>query len=491
MRGRKTRILFHDLVYQRRLNDWIVGYERTGSFLTMEDLGVNIIRYLKHHSLEEAEQKFPSYNVREFIKVCKKAGLIHKIGHRVADHKRPITDFLSLPPEKIRFLTSPLAAGSFIGLALTGIILLLIDSRVLPRPTWLFTTGVIGIDLVLALIIYWVILLLHEIGHYLALQATGHKTGISIVSTWHYLVPYTDISNARFLHKKQRIGVYIAGLVADMALFSLSTILWVAGVAPFFFKLVSLLVFINILFEISPTRNSDLIRVLSQHYEVHDLLKNTWSYIKKSCPCTKDKITKEEERAAEALPALLFGFIVLLSVIIGYIIPIAIEILSASTKTLLAAALAKDAALYVDGMIALLLIIIFLSFMFIGMVRQHKAVRNSITTWFLVLLSVITGFAGAFILSVAMMIFFNALLAVIGLLITGFLTGVLFWDLIRSINIDDNPMMREYLMPLLVGLSTISLMFLLSITADSLGISAPTGIYSISFAAGIISSYFL
>lgn len=485
--GADTRITFHNLVYKRRLKDWIVGYEQAGKYLTVEESGLAIIHYLHRYTVGETEEHFPKHDVKEFIRMCMDKGLVYKVGHRTVNPHKHIADPVSVKVKNARWAHNPLTIGVLLGTFLLSIFLLLAHPSLVPKPGWFFMTGYVAVLLPLAFIIWWTISFLHEFGHYLAMRGTGHATGLSIVKNWHLLVPKANIEAARVLPAHLRMRVYLAGMSIDFFILAVSLIFYQLGIAHRFWGLVAFIAFYDILFQFTPTQHSDLVRVASHAVGVENVNTTFWNAIKKGCPfCDRGEMTKEEKRAFELWPAYLIGSLLLVGLVMLVVLPVLYELIVGASVGLVAAATALDLALFIDNLLALIMIGLFISFYFVAVIRQHSLALDNGFTWICIFLHVVANYTIIFLIAAALLIFTSPAFATVALFLLGVIFGMLFLRLLEHVHVEGSSFARDYLMPCVVASTALLLIVMLTWVAANTGALVPETIYAVAYAIGML-----
>ena len=311
-----TQLTLHDLTYRRRGDDWVVAYEPTGAYALIDETGKQLLHDLQDSSVEEAKKKYAEYDVDEFVQTIKEKGLVHKQDHHVVDHRKHITDLLDLDKKHLRWAKNKVTLGILLGIVATGIYLLLTNPQLVPTPDWFYATGWYAALLPTIVLIMFGISAAHELGHYAALKATGHTTGLQLRHRWHFLRPRTNIDNAQLLRPAAKIGVYSAGLLIDLAIMSIALI-HVSNTGSPVAKLIALLAFLHALGQFTPSKDADLMRVASHHAGVRDITSHFPKALKSMCIFCED----QDDFHRHAAPLLVLSTLVL-AIILGVYTPV-------------------------------------------------------------------------------------------------------------------------------------------------------------------------
>ncbi len=461
----------------------VVGDEKTGKYLAMDDGGLRILHHLKKHTIGETEKAFPKHDVRGFVQKLTDKGLVHRIDHRV-HNPRHVASIIDIEPEKLAWTKHPLAKGSLIALIVVGLYLLITIPQLVPIPAWFFSIGLLAVIIPLAFIICFIVTFVHELGHYVALRRTGHPTSMTIVHRWHLILPHTDLSGAAHLTPRERAKVHLGGLMAELGFLGALIVLLAIGVWPALLELAALITFVDILFQVTPFNGTDLTVTAEHAFGIEGLPGMMAKGILKGCFACKKRPRHEQEAFKTFLPAFIIGLLIFIILVIVYALPIFIEIIRQSVLALLVGGAAHDAALFTDGMLSLLLTTIFLSFASIGTIREHALSAKKWFTWTAMLIYVLFSFVAVYLLAAGLVLFAHPITTTVALYFIGVVYGVLFTRLLESV-----PHLRKStLLPVAAAATALMLVLLLGWLASATGLAHVEPIYGIAYAVGMLTS---
>lgn len=473
-----SEITFHDLTYHRRGNEWVAAYEPTGAYALIDDTGKRLIQELKKHPVSSVKEHYPDHDIDEFIDTLQEHGLIHKRGHRVVDHKKKITDLLDLPKKYLRWAKHPVTIGIILGLIATGTYLLLTHPQLVPAPSWFYATGWYAALLPTIVLAMFGISALHELGHYAALKATGHTTGVHLEQRWHFIRPRTNIDNAQLLRPAAKNGVYAAGILVDLAVMSIA-IITVHHTGNAIAKLVALLAFLHALGQFTPHKQADLMRIASHQAGVDDITTHFPKALKSICPfCNK----KQETFSRHAAPLLVTSSVVLAIILGAYALPFIGAVIADSIKHLLLGATGHDPSLFIDGLFALLMLSITAAFSTTAQLRDHP---HNDKSWFRSLMTALfslSTFTAVALISVGLIAYATIPTTFIAMLLLGTIYGVLLTRYTQHFK------HHEYHVPVLAVTTAALLIAILGASTYWLGATAPVALYATMYSVGVLAS---
>ena len=475
------RVTFHQLTYKRRAEDWLVAYEATGSYALIDDTGKEIIEQLKKRSVQATQELHKEYDVEEYIETLTKKGLVYKIDHEVVDHKKHLTDLIHIPKKYLRWTQHPLTTGTILGIIATGAYALLTNPQLVPSPSWLYATTYHALLLPTIVATMFLISLLHELGHYATLKATGHTTGIQLMHRWYLLRPRVNLNNAQLLTKTARRKVYLSGIAIDLTIMSVA-LLVVAHTNNSLAKLVALLSFLHALAQLTPNKEADLMRVASHQAGVDDITKHFKAVLKSACIFCKKK---NDEFHRHAAPLLFFSTFVLATILLVYALPFIGEITLHNLHALLQAAATNDATQFTDSLATLLLLSITAALTTTAQLRDHPLSNKN---WFRALMTAlfaITTTTTAILLSAAITTYASTPTAFATHALLGVVYGTL---LIKHTKHFD---LNEYHIPTITLLSALALLTTLAWYTTQTDVTAPVASYAVLYTTGVLASSLL
>ena len=479
----ETKITLHNLSIKRKGADYVIGYEPTRNYITVDKEGLAVIKDLQKHAVGDVQTTHKDKDVKTIIAQLTENGLVHKIGHRVINPKKPVQDILDIPAKNLTWIHRPLTRGTLLGISVIALILLLTQPHLTPSPEWFFATPWLSLLIPGAFILAWALHFLHEIGHYATIKATGYPTGFHLTHRWHLLVPEADLTNATHLTPPQQTRVYLAGLAVDITLFTIALLFILLGIATPFWQLIALIIWVSMLVQILPLAYTDATKIAERITKRTDVLWQARQSLKSLCVFCKHHDNKHRALRANLLPWMVAGILTGITIILAYIIPILYTVIQRATQTLLATR--QETALIVDASLALLLIALFTSLYAVATIREHHLGTKNWFTWLSVALFITANFVVVFLLGLTLELTTNPLITTTGFLLLGGVFGSLFLLLMDHIHIEKTGFATDTLLPIYAASTALLLVLVFAATPHT---QQTETIYGIAYAVGMLAS---
>lgn len=178
-------------------------------------------------------------DVAEFIRDLVRYGLVAAVDGRALDVPRPPaagrrTLLARLRPQHARWLFSVpmLLVHAGIPLVLAGILLRRPD--LLPTSRDMFVHPWYAVNTLIVVATAWTFVLLHELGHVVAARAMGVRASLSLGNRLFFLVSETHLSDVWQLRRRERLVIYLAGLVVNVwvLLLAVAFVAWGGSALP-------------------------------------------------------------------------------------------------------------------------------------------------------------------------------------------------------------------------------------------------------------------
>lgn len=482
----ETKIHLQKLSVHSRGSDYVVGYEPAKAYITVDKEGLDVIEDLKTHTIAQTQRKHPQYDVKHIIAQLTENGLVHKINHRVVNKATPVQDILNIPTAALTWVHHPLTRGTLLGLLGVLFILYLTQHTLIPQAEWFFATQWLSLLIPGAFVAVWVLHFLHELGHYAAIKATGHQTGFHLAHRWHLLVPEADLTNVNMLTAAQQTRVYLAGLAIDLMVLVLATILITFGIAPAFWQLIALLVWISILIQALPLAYTDAAKIAERITKNKEVLWHAKQSLKTFCLFCSKKLDQQHERLrANLLPWMLTGMFVGATLVIVYIIPIVYELFAQAAQALFHAARTSNTPQLIDASIALLLLAVFVSMYSVSAIREHHLGTRNWFTWLCVAFFITANFIVVTLLGVVVVLTASPIIAALAFILLGTIFGSLFISLMDHIQLERTGFATDAFLPIYAASTAILLVLLFAAIPSTQGAET---IYGIAYAVGMLGS---
>ncbi|MGE7388176.1 hypothetical protein ACQKM2_22165 [Streptomyces sp. NPDC004126] len=215
--------------------EWLVGRQDTGTAIALPPEGLDALLLLDagcppdeaRAALRHATGR--DLDVRAFAEGLGAAGLADAVGDHRYEH-RPVRE--SLPAVRrrhLRWTLHPALHGVLLLLALCGPVVALAEPDA--RPPWsdLLAPRYGVVTLAVQAVTTWTLILLHELAHLFTARAVGVRGRLGLGTRLQFLVAQTEVSGIWLKGRRERLTVYLSGLVLDAAIAGACLIARAAG----------------------------------------------------------------------------------------------------------------------------------------------------------------------------------------------------------------------------------------------------------------------
>lgn len=290
-----------------------------------------------------------------------------------------------LQPGHIGWIFAPFVQWVLKLVLVLGGIILIVEPQSRPRMEHFFWTDDPLLPLLSSFVLGWVLLALHESGHFLTAKYYGLRASFSLGVRMYFLVAQTHVYSIFLASKSQRRHIFLAGVFVDMVIMALSILVvatagrgWIdcPGWVCAFLQQVILLQWLGIIWQCFFFMKTDVYYVLADAVGCMKLLPHTQSYLVRKAVvlgrelsflprkfrtwCRKQKLphlhfATSVERELVPIYAFFVGVgVALLTVrFFVYFIPITWEVLNTGFLTLLVGVFSGDTWLSLQGMVIL------------------------------------------------------------------------------------------------------------------------------------------
>ncbi|WML49913.1 hypothetical protein RCG23_08615 [Neobacillus sp. PS3-34] len=314
--------------------NYIVEDIHTGEFYEMSKVCIEAIKIINCGiPLGDVEAKlnelFPEEEIDliDFASQLLELELIKEI-NEIAIPKKEIEKrndgFLWIPTTIGKFFFNKNTNAIFIIFFILSILLLITHPHLFPHYKDFFVFRFMALNILVWLLIGFVLILLHELGHILAMRSYALPTKLGLGHRLVLLVIETDMSLAWRVPLRDRSVLYLAGLYFDtMVLFASLGVQVIfpslEGITLGLLKMVVFNIFIRIVYQCCIYMKTDLYFVFENMTGCYNLMENAWQLIKKWLPFQKIAESEpiyEGEKKIVVLYSLVFAIGVILTILL-------------------------------------------------------------------------------------------------------------------------------------------------------------------------------
>jgi putative peptide zinc metalloprotease protein len=220
-----TLKLFPITIRKDKIN-YIIENERTGEFFEMPEICVDAIHWIQDQfSLKEIEEKlvnkYPNeeVDILDFVEQLLELQLVMEVDGVLVEQNiknNVVKRFNWISPSFAKLIIHRYSIGILFLLVLVNIVLFATDSTLLPNYQVVFLFDSIVLSLVTYLIVSLILLLIHELGHILAMRAYNLPTNLDISNRLLVLIVLeTDMTAGWKLPPKKRNVLFLSGVYME------------------------------------------------------------------------------------------------------------------------------------------------------------------------------------------------------------------------------------------------------------------------------------
>lgn len=306
-----TKVSLRPLNIRKDKKNFIIEDESTGGFFEMPKVSVDAIELINQSkSLDYIEivlkAQYPNddVDILDFVSQLLELDLVSELNGeeitRISESKIQ-TGFIWLPADLGRFFFNSFTSKLYIGLLVASLIFLISNPAFFPTYKDIFVFDLMLKNVLAWLLITFLLVLLHEFGHVLAVRSENLPARIELGHRLFLVVLETDMSQVWKLPAEKRNKLYLAGMYFDIA------VLFLALSGQFFFnedsvlisilKLVVLDTFIRLVYQAAVFMKTDLYYVIENKTGCYNLMENGRNFLAKWLPFLK--VSQTETFAGE------------------------------------------------------------------------------------------------------------------------------------------------------------------------------------------------
>ncbi|WP_316570065.1 hypothetical protein [Neobacillus sp. YIM B06451] len=307
--NKKTRVEIKPVIIRKDKKNFIVEDKQSGEFYEMPEPAVEAIRMIEEEiPLGEIEDiltfRFPEEEIDmiDFANQLIELGLVSKVDGVEVHTKKEKREELGFTwiPSWVGKMVFNRGSYIFYGLLfLINILYFIGKPDLFPNYKDYFVFSWMSLNVLLWIAIGMTLLLIHELGHILAMRSNDLPTRLSIGHRLMFLALETDMEGAWKLSPGKRNVLYLGGLCFDMAILAIAlSVQYFYQTAPVLLlsimKIVVIDIFIRFIFQCGVYMKTDFYFVLENSTGSYNLMENAHHYI-------KSFFKKEERKAGETV----------------------------------------------------------------------------------------------------------------------------------------------------------------------------------------------
>lgn len=297
----ETKLSLRSLTIQKQSKHYIVEDSVTGEFYEMPQICIDAIEMISQSTpLEEIESclkvNYPNeqINILDFVNQLVELDLVSEIEGVVLTRNIESKDhagFTWIPPSLGHLFFNHISVTLYILLLAASVAMLLFKPSLFPKYKDLFVFDLMLENVAAWLLITFILVLLHEFGHVLAVRSENLPARIEVGHRLFFVVLETDMSQVWSLPAEKRNKLYLAGMYFDIAILfgALTAQIFIGEPALIsaLLKLVVLDTFIRLVYQACVYMKTDLYYVIENWTGCYNLMENGRNVLGKWLPFLK------------------------------------------------------------------------------------------------------------------------------------------------------------------------------------------------------------
>ncbi len=310
---------------------YIVEDRTSGEFYEMPEICIDAIKLINEgmqlgNIEQQLKRKYPNENVDlvEFAEQLFEMQLIAEIDGVKIDQMVQSNDrfgFLWISPKMGKFFFNKISYLIYATLFIINLYLFIANPSLFPHYKDLFIFDYMVLNIPAWLLLTFCLVLIHELGHVLAIRAQNLPTKLEVGHRLFLVVLETDMSSVWKLPSKDRNVLYLAGLCFDTVILSIALISLTnsSGVLFSILSVVVLDTFIRMVYQCCIYMKTDLYYVVENVSGCYNLMENAQHVFRKWFPFltanpSENDVVFEEERQTVFLYSIFYVVGVVLTI---------------------------------------------------------------------------------------------------------------------------------------------------------------------------------
>ncbi|MCJ0908669.1 hypothetical protein [Mammaliicoccus sciuri] len=271
-------------ITKKDLDEYIIGNGET--YITLDYIGKDIILNLnKGISIDGLNETLDTndYDITDFIITLRDLGLIYSIdGFRISENnlEKKIKPF-----EKIlaSIFFNKLSITLYIAMLIFSVIYIIVSGEFAILYKEIIISKYIGINLLLIIIVSWILLLLHEMGHYYAAIRFNIKPTFKISVRLFWIVIEANVNRLWEKEKKEKYITFSAGVFVESIILFFCSLFLLLNIQNNLIRLIIFIILYRLLWQLLIFLRTDLYFIVityldtnSLHFRIMSSLKNSF-----------------------------------------------------------------------------------------------------------------------------------------------------------------------------------------------------------------------
>jgi putative peptide zinc metalloprotease protein len=284
----------HPIEIRKEKKNYIIEVLSTTEFYEMPEVCIVAINQISAGDClgkieEELKLQFPheDINLIEFAGQLLEIGMVKEIDETLiqsTEKKQEKLGFTRISPSLGRLFFNDAMKIIYVCLFLFNLILFILNPHLFPHFKDVFIFDVMFQNIIMWLFIGGSLVLIHEMGHILAIRAHGLPTKLSVGHRLFFIVLETDLSLGWKLPSKDRVFLYFAGMSLDTVILFLALMIQlvfpdIPEILTSILAFVVLDVVLRLIYQGCVYMKTDLYYVLENVTGCHNLMENAKAFM--------------------------------------------------------------------------------------------------------------------------------------------------------------------------------------------------------------------
>ncbi|MBI2442376.1 MAG: hypothetical protein HYV40_00520 [Candidatus Levybacteria bacterium] len=392
-----TSVTFHPISFRSEEEEYVIWVSGRHAFLAIPSIGKEVIDLLRSgktiaQTETAVEKKYrTSFDVADFVKTLVREGFIKQIdNYTVLSSTQPIDRFRFFKPQQVSWLfgrASFFVVSFFIAITL---LLLLLHPLLIPSRDDFFWTRSTTIIILSNVCLHFLFVFSHELAHLFAARALGVGGSMRFSTRLTSLVLQTDVTGIWAESRRNRMIVYVSGIVWNLMLIAVAVwLVFLINEDTLFVKLLKVSILLNglsILSEFHLYMRTDIYFVLMDLLRCRNLFHDSLSYANYQLQVLIGIVKKRKEKPRNPIERFpvrerrsvafygvfaVVGSLVSLGIFVFYSVPIAMRLYVMAASSIISGLQEQQFLRFVDGVTTLLVEVLFIGLYFYAFVKNH------------------------------------------------------------------------------------------------------------------------
>lgn len=326
-----SRLLLVPIVIRKDKKHYIIEDTLSGDFYEMPKVCVDAINLINQgEKIGEIERKlkrnYPNeeINLLDFVEQLLELELVDEIDGVVLEKQQPQKEssgILWIPPKIGQLFFNRFTYAVYVVLFVFNLALFITHPSLFPHHKDIFVFDIMVLNVILWMTITFLLVLIHELGHVLAMRSHDLPTKVEISHRLFFVVLETDMSSVWKLAPKDRNILFLAGLCFDTVLLFIALIIQLMfpngpGITIGLMNLAIFDIVLRMIYQCCFYMKTDLYFFFENVTGCYNLMENAQQKIRKHLLFLKTKLHEEVVFSGEKNTVFLYSIFYLLGVAI-------------------------------------------------------------------------------------------------------------------------------------------------------------------------------